>query len=305
MVDIGRPAIIKTAHDVGIEGELETWPPMVLGTSALTLMDVTRGYATFAGGGKLAEPYTVLEIRRPNGDIIYDRNKFAKPSKQVVPEEKIAELNFMLKEVVKSGTGRRADLGFAPQGGKTGTNQAYRDAWYIGFTAHNVTGVWVGNDDFTPMSKVTGGLVPAPAWKRIMEVAEEGQQPASLAGVPLDDSYAVAVAEQPQNTTLIANEETGIITLDTGGQPANADSVAVILNDMFSLFEKKKPTKKATKPKNTKVAKAPDETLVLPNANADVDSEGSFIENLFIPVEPDKKKKKKKKSILKKVLESF
>ena len=61
----------------------------------------------------------------------------------------------MLAAVVKSGTGRRADLGFAPQGGKTGTNQGYRDAWYVGFTAHNVTGVWVGNDDFTPMNKVT------------------------------------------------------------------------------------------------------------------------------------------------------
>ncbi|HEX7107894.1 MAG TPA: penicillin-binding transpeptidase domain-containing protein, partial [Aestuariivirga sp.] len=304
MVDIGRPAIIKTAHDVGIQGELETWPPMVLGTSALTLMDVTRGYATFAGGGKLAEPYTILEIRRPNGDIIYDRSKFAKPAKQVVPEEKIAELNSMLKEVVKSGTARRADLGFAPQGGKTGTNQAYRDAWYIGFTAHNVTGVWVGNDDFTPMNKVTGGLVPAPAWKRIMEVAEEGQQPTSLAGIPLDETYAVAATEPPANTTLIANEETGIITVDTGSQPANADSVAVVLNDMFSLFEKKKPVKKATKTTDTKVAKAPDDTLVLPDANANVDSEGSFIENLFIPVEPEKKKKKKK-SILKKVLGVF
>jgi penicillin-binding protein 1A len=294
MVDIGRPAIIKTAHDVGIQGELETWPPMVLGTSSLTLMDVTRGYATFAAGGKLTEPYTILEIRRPNGDIIYDRSKFAKPQKQVVPEEKIAELNSMLKEVVKSGTGRRADLGFTPQGGKTGTNQAYRDAWYIGFTAHNVTGVWVGNDDFTPMNKVTGGLVPAPAWKQIMEVAEAGQQPASLAGIPLDDTYAVAAVEQPQNSTLLANDETGIVTIDTGSTPANADSVAVVLNDMFSLFEKKKEKKKVAKPKATVVAKRLDEMLVLPGANADVDSERSFIESLFIPFEPQKKKKKKK-----------
>jgi penicillin-binding protein 1A len=303
MVDIGRPAIIKTAHDVGIQGELETWPPMVLGTSALTLMDVTTGYATFAAGGKLAEPYTILEIRRPNGDIIYDRAKFAKPPKQVVPEEKIAELNSMLKEVVKSGTARKADLGFAPQGGKTGTNQAYRDAWYLGFTAHNVTGVWVGNDDFTPMAKVTGGLIPAPAWKRIMEVAEAGEQPASLAGIPLDDAYAVAATDQPPDATIIPDDETGIVTIDTGSPPANAEGVAVVLNDMFSLFEKKKPAKKAAKPKNTKVAKTQDETLVLPEANADVDPESSFMEDLFVPVEPEKKKKKKKKkkSLLKKL----
>ena len=305
MIDIGRPAIIKAAHDVGIQGELETWPPMVLGTSALSLMDVTRGYATFAGGGKLAEPYTILEIRRPNGDIIYDRSKFAKPQKQVVPEEKIAELNSMLSEVVKHGTARRADLGFAPQGGKTGTNQAYRDAWYIGFTAHNVTGVWVGNDDFTPMAKVTGGLVPAPAWKRIMEVAELGQQPTSLAGIPLDDTYAVAAAEQSENTTLVPDDETGIVNIDTGESTANPESVAVVLNDMFSLFEKKKEPTKAKKQKATKVAKTQDETLVLPGANAEVDPESSFIDELFVPTEPEKKKKKKKKSILKKVLDVF
>jgi penicillin-binding protein 1A len=271
----------------------------------LTLMDVTRGYATFAGGGKLAEPYTILEIRRPNGDIIYDRSKFAKPQKQVVPEEKIAELNSMLKEVVKHGTARKADLGFAPQGGKTGTNQAYRDAWYIGFTAHNVTGVWVGNDDFTPMAKVTGGLVPAPAWKRIMEVAEAGQQPTSLAGIPLDDTYAVAAATQPENTTLVPDDETGIVNIDTGESAGNPEGVAVVLNDMFSLFEKKKEPAKAKKQKATKVAKTLDETLVLPGANAEVDPESSFMDSLFVPAEPEKKKKKKKKSILKKMLDVF
>ena len=264
-------------------------------------MDVTTGYATFAGGGKLAEPYTILEIRRPNGDIIYDRAKFAKPQKQAVPEEKIAELNSMLNEVVKHGTARKADLGFAPQGGKTGTNQAYRDAWYLGFTAHNVTGVWVGNDDFSPMRKVTGGLVPAPAWKRIMEVAEAGEKPTSLAGIPLDETYAVAATDEPPDAALVPDDETGIVTIDTGSPPANAEGVAVVLHDMFSLFEKK-PAKKAAKPKNTKVAKTQDDdTLVLPGANANVDSESSFMEDLFIPVEPQKKKKKKKKSILKKL----
>ncbi len=301
MVDIGRPAIIKTAHDVGIEGELETWPPMVLGTSSLKLMDVTRGYATFAGGGKLAEPYTILEIRRPNGDIIYDRANFAKPPKQVVPEEKVAELNSMLKEVVKHGTARKADLGFTPQGGKTGTNQSYRDAWYIGFTAHNVTGVWVGNDDFSPMRNVTGGLIPAAAWKRIMEVAEASERPASVAGIPLDDTYTVAAAEP--DGTLVPDDETGIVNIDTGSPPEGAGGVAVVLNDMFSLFEKK-PVKKVAKPANTKVAKTQDETLVLPGANADVNSESSFMKDLFVPGEPQKNKKKKK-SVIKKLFNIF
>ena len=119
------------------------------------------------------------------------------PPRRVFPEEKVAELNTMLSAVVKSGTGRRADLGFAPQGGKTGTNQGYRDAWYIGYTGHYVTGVWFGNDDFTPMKEVTGGLLPAPTWKRIMVEAERGLQPVGLAGVPYDETYAAAAAELP------------------------------------------------------------------------------------------------------------
>jgi penicillin-binding protein 1A len=280
MVDIGRPAIIKTAHMVGIQGALETWPPMVLGTSALTLMDMTHGYSTFASGGKLNTP------------------------QQVVPEEKIAELNSMLKAVVKAGTARKADLGFAPQGGKTGTNQAYRDAWYIGFTAHNVTGVWVGNDDFTPMNKVTGGLIPAPTWKQIMEVAEAGEKPTSLAGIPLDDSYTVAAAEPSASEALRADDESGVVTIDTGNGPANPEGVAVVLNDMFSLFEKPKAAKREAKPKAAQVAKAQDDTLVLPGANAGANSESSFMDSLFIPAEPEKKKKKKK-SFLKKLLNNF
>ena len=305
MIDIGRPAIIKAAHDVGIQGPLETWPPMVLGTSSLTLMDLTTGYATFAGGGKLAKPYTILEIRRPNGDLIYNRKAHEEPAPQVVPEEKIAELNSMLGAVVKAGTARRADLGYAPQGGKTGTNQSYRDAWYVGFTAHNVTGVWVGNDDFTPMDKVTGGLIPAPAWKQIMDVAEAGQKPESLAGIPLDDTYTLMAAAQPETTLTPVTDETGASASDTPLAEADPAGVDVVLNDMFSLFEKKKPVKKAAKTTDTKVAKAPDDTLVLPDANADVDSGGSFLEELFIPAEPEKKKKKKKKSVLKKVLGVF
>jgi hypothetical protein len=89
------------------------------------------------------------------------------------------------------------------------------------------------------------------------------------------------------------------VTIDTGAPAASAGGVAVVLNDMFSLFEKK-PVKKAAKPKNTKVAKTLDEPLVLPGANADVDSESSFMQELFVPAEPQKKKKKKK-SLLKKL----
>ncbi|MBI2720382.1 MAG: PBP1A family penicillin-binding protein [Rhizobiales bacterium] len=293
MLAVGRPAIIETAHLVGIRGELETWAPMVLGTSALSLIDITGAFATFAAGGKRPDPYTVLEIRRANGDVLYARSPdTVEPPRQVVAEEKIAELNSMLKEVVKSGTARKADLGFAPQGGKTGTNQGYRDAWYIGFTAHNVTGVWIGNDDFTPMNKVTGGLIPAPMWKSIMLVAEQGQKPEALAGIPYDDSYTqVAAVDAPAAAQAVANaDETDQAAAEAGAPAESNGDVNQVLNGMFNLFDDQQ------KPATTKIVRQRQDALVLPKANADSGAErrNSFFDSLFGSGEkPDKPRKRK------------
>ncbi len=325
LLDVGKRAIIRMTHTVGVQGEIDTWPPMVLGTSSLTLLDLTRGYATFAAGGKLADPYTVLEIRRPNGDVIYDRQKVAGAPEQVVPEEKIAELNSMLKAVVKSGTARRADLGYAPQGGKTGTNQSYRDAWFVGFTAHNVTGVWVGNDDFSPMEKVTGGLVPAPTWKKIMDVAEQGQTPVGLAGIPMDGTYTAVAAIQPEEAAPPAAETpdqpVDAAVEDPAPEPvaANSTGVAVVLNDLSSLFEKDEPrsakpvslprkrqaaasrqpkifTPQQQRPRQRVVGYEPDyQPLELPRANTRKRvSDSNFLDKLFnIGDQPPRRRKKK------------
>jgi membrane peptidoglycan carboxypeptidase len=141
----------------------------------------------------------------------------------------------MLNAVVKAGTGRRADLEFTPQAGKTGTNQSYRDAWFIGFTARNVTGVWFGNDDFSPMNKVTGGLLPAPTWKLIMLQAEKTRTAAALPGIPVDESYAKHAEQAPpaEDTTvaLPTIEFTGLPgtgpTIIAPGQQAQGTSDAV------------------------------------------------------------------------------
>jgi penicillin-binding protein 1A len=223
-------------------------------------MEMTTAYATFANGGKRAEPYAVLEIRRPNGDVIYARSQNAPAAPQVVPESLVADLNSMLHEVVVSGTGRRAFLGFTPQAGKTGTNQSYRDAWFIGFTAHYVTGVWFGNDDFSEMKKVTGGLLPAELWKRFMLEAEATKVAAALPGVPLDDSYAKYLAENqgkldlpilptaaPSNADEI-RETTEVAAVETPAEVSPSDPVVAkrkkqqnavveVLQGMFSLFK--------------------------------------------------------------------
>ncbi len=315
MIDIGRSAIIDTAHLAGIRGALETWAPMVLGTSALSLIDLTTGYISFASGGIPAQPYAVLDIRRSNGDVLYRRGaEDDRPPHRVFPEEKIAELNGMLNEVVRSGTGRRADLGFAPQAGKTGTNQGYRDAWYIGFTGHYVTGIWLGNDDFTPMKEVTGGLLPAPIWKRIMVEAERGLTPIGLAGVPYDDTYALAAAElapvavQPAPPSDETDQAQGADTV-----PEQTDDVNTVLNGMFDLFETTPPAAAATAAAAattagavaSRRANASPEPLVLPRANVEPDSRlrlPRVFERLFgesdEPPPQEKPRKKKRKTLL-------
>ncbi|WP_137389941.1 transglycosylase domain-containing protein [Rhodoligotrophos defluvii] len=193
---IGRKPIIEVAQKAGITSPILSVASLPLGTNEVTVMELTTAYATFANGGKAVTPYTVLEIRRPNGDLLYSRAKDAPPAPQVFDPVNVADLNYMLNQVITQGTGRRAQLGFTPQAGKTGTTQDYRDAWFMGFTAQYVTGVWFGNDDYSPMDKVTGGSIPATAWKMFMDKALETQVAAPLPGIPLDNSYAAYVARR-------------------------------------------------------------------------------------------------------------
>ena len=306
MIDIGRSAIIETAHLAGIKGELETWAPMVLGTSALSLMDLTTGYISFASGGIAAQPYAVLEIRRSNGDLLYAREEGTMAPRRVFPEEKVAELNTMMAAVVKSGTGRRADLGFAPQGGKTGTNQGYRDAWYIGYTGHYVTGVWFGNDDFTPMNEVTGGLIPAPVWKSIMVEAERGLKPIGLAGVPYDDSYAMAAPDIAADA--VPTDESEQASLAAAPPSDGSEDVNTVLNGMFDLFEAAPSAAAvaAAKAKANRAKQSSQEALVLPKPNVQPENRQKkkrFFEQIFggndgeAPSQQQKKKKKKKKTL--------
>ena len=308
MIDIGRKSIIETAHMAGIRGELENWAPMVLGTSALSLMDLTTGYASFASGGFPAKPYAVLEIRRANGDLLYSRSDAQViPPQRVFPEDKVAELNSMLAAVVKAGTARKADLGFAPQGGKTGTNQGYRDAWYIGFTAHHVTGVWFGNDDFTPMREVTGGLIPAPTWRKIMLEAERGLTPEGLAGIPYDDSYAVAAADIPAKPAdpPVADESDQMAAVDApDAQPGDVNNV---LNGMFDLFEAKPqpPAPKKVVASTRKPASDVQAPAKAPTKTERRKGDRNLIEQIFGSIDespsqaspPPQKRKKRKKNL--------
>ncbi|WP_119271357.1 transglycosylase domain-containing protein [Taklimakanibacter deserti] len=307
--DFGRPAIIETARKVGLKAELETWPPMVLGTSAMTLFDITTAYGTFATGGVVLKPYTVLEIRRPNGDVIYNRaNEPPEERVQAVPEEKVAELNHMMNAVVEAGTGRRAFLGFTPQAGKTGTNQSYRDAWFIGYTAHYVTGVWFGNDDFTPMNKVTGGLLPAGAWHDVMLWAEQPQVGAALPGIPLEEKYAQYALENPAAPLEDVPDMSADDQIADADAETPADQTAAVEPDDSKPETTKSaaitPPTKTAKPRRQRVAPQPtEEDVAIVRTRESDDPVVSVLKDMFSIFSNDddsgkKAKRKRKDTVL-------
>jgi penicillin-binding protein 1A len=298
MIEVGRKQVEATAHRVGLTGYIDPYPTMSIGTSSLTLIDMATGYATFAAGGKLAHPYAVLEIHKPNGELLYSHAANEKDAEQVDPYDKVAELNSMMHDVVMSGTATRAQLGYAPVAGKTGTNASYRDAWFFGFSAHNVTGVWVGNDDNTSMSSskenaVTGGRVPAPAWKRIMDVAETGLKPEGLPGVPLDGSYTPPAANP--EVPAVAVPETPLVLPAVDEVTAAADltvepnqEATSVLNGMLNLFDNTADvappvaTPVIVRPRPVSIPRKPQRnTLVLPKANLSAKKKPNFFDRMF------------------------
>ena len=167
--EVGIQSVVAVARRLGITSPLEPNASLALGTSEVTPIELTSVYADFASGGMKVEPYTVTEVRGAGGNVLYQRTP-ATPSR-VIRDEDIQAMNTMMMGVVQYGTGRAADLPGRDVAGKTGTTQDWHDAWFVGYTADLVTGVWVGNDDSKPMKKVTGGVLPAQIWNRFMTVA--------------------------------------------------------------------------------------------------------------------------------------
>jgi penicillin-binding protein 1A len=177
----GVDNVIAAAHRLGITGELTRDASLALGTSEVNLLDLTTAYCAFADGGRAALPYGILEIRDRTGTVLYKRA--GDGGAQVIAPEIVGNLNEMLAGVITSGTGRAAQLD-RPAAGKTGTTQDFRDAWFIGFTADIVAGVWLGNDDNSAMNHVTGGTLPAKTWRAFMVEAEKGIPARPLPGAP-------------------------------------------------------------------------------------------------------------------------
>ena len=169
--EVGVRSVIQTARVLGIETPLEYDYTIALGSNGVKLFEFTRAYGAFANGGFVVQPYSVERVETSRGKVVYKAPK-TKVSHQLSMNT-AAEMTAMLKTVMTNGTGRAASIG-KPAAGKTGTTDDNKDAYFVGYTPNIVTGVWVGNDDNTVMSKIVqGGTVPALIWRDVMKVATE------------------------------------------------------------------------------------------------------------------------------------
>lgn len=157
--------VIRNAHRMGITTPMSNTPALVLGASAVKVIDMATAYASLANGGFAVFPHAITEIYSKDGFQLYQR-EVSEPERILEPEV-VTEMTQMLEAVIKRGTGRKAVLPFFVAG-KTGTTQDYRDAWFVGWTKDYVVAVWLGNDDNSPMKGVTGGTLPAELWRQII-----------------------------------------------------------------------------------------------------------------------------------------
>jgi penicillin-binding protein 1A len=177
-LEVGAANVVRTAHRLGIASKLEPNASIALGTSEVSLTELVGAYVPFANGGQGITPHVVLKIRTAAGKILYAHSP--DPLGQVIEPRNVAAMNTMMQETLISGTAHKAELPGWMAAGKTGTSQDFRDAWFIGYTGHLVTGVWLGNDDNSPTRKATGGGLPVEIWSRFMRAAHQGVPIAAL-----------------------------------------------------------------------------------------------------------------------------
>ena len=219
---VGPKTVVATAQRLGISSDLRPTGGIALGASEVTLLELTGAYAVFANQGRRVTPYGITEIRDARGQLLFQRDRA--PGETVVSAHHLAQLSNMMSAVVVWGTGKAAQPGRAAAG-KTGTSQDFRDAWFVGFTAELVTGVWFGNDDGAPMNKVTGGSLPARLWGRVMKRGLDGlpQRPlpgggALIAEKPQDDSIGGFIGRILKGLT--ADQSASAPTAGTPARPA-------------------------------------------------------------------------------------
>lgn len=181
---VGARKVVQMARRLGISSPIPANASIALGSAEVTPLELTSAYAVLANGGRAAEAYGIREVRGDDGGVIFSREPAA--AAPLLSAQVVGQMNRLLAAVISGGSGRSAQIG-RPAGGKTGTSQDYRNAWFVGITGSLVAGVWVGNDDGTPMIKVTGGGLPAHIWKDFMTEALAGTAATPLPATPSNE----------------------------------------------------------------------------------------------------------------------
>ena len=200
--EFGPKAVAATAARLGIQSPLQATPSIALGTSEVTPLELVSAYATFANGGLGVEPHVVASVKSASGQLLFRQG--VESHGRVIDPTAHAMMIDMMRETLRTGTARKAEIPNWDAAGKTGTTQDYRDAWFIGYTADLVAGVWLGNDDNAPMNKVTGGSLPAETWRRFMLAATRAMPVRALPSAPLPPASVMAEAP-PRSGGLLDN----------------------------------------------------------------------------------------------------
>ena len=170
---VGRDLVSQVASQFGIQSDLAAGPALALGASESTLIEMAGAYAGILNGGSSVTPYGLVELRL-QGDEEPLMGTGGGIGERVIQESAARQLVYMMEKVISEGSGGRGKFGGRQLAGKTGTTSAAKDAWFIGFSADYVAGVWMGYDDNTPLSGVTGGGLPTDIWREVMSRVHEG-----------------------------------------------------------------------------------------------------------------------------------
>ncbi|WP_395665797.1 transglycosylase domain-containing protein [Methylocella sp.] len=193
----GRAKIVANARAMGLTTPLADTVSLPIGAAEVTVIDMASAYCVFANGGLRAPPFAASEIMNSRGETIYRHDRDGPQPRRLFPEELIATMNSMMLQVVEAGTGGRARLDGIDVAGKTGTTNGYKDAWFVGYTGNYVAAVWYGNDDDSPMEKMTGGSLPAATWREVMAYAHQGVELKPLPGGRMGASATAAATPAP------------------------------------------------------------------------------------------------------------
>ncbi|MEE4205884.1 MAG: PBP1A family penicillin-binding protein [Erythrobacter sp.] len=166
--EVGFGTVASMARRFGISSPVSTFPSMVLGSSEVRLIEMTRAFAAVSAGGVSVEPYGITRVVTADGELLYERDR--PRDSQLVPAYVAAGMTDLLQAAVQTGTGRAANIG-RPVAGKTGTTSSNKDGWFVGFSSGITTGVWMGRDDAKAVPGLQGGRAPAQAFAAYMRYA--------------------------------------------------------------------------------------------------------------------------------------